>query len=137
MRFLNSFIILFLFVSCKTFGAASVPIVENGVLNLSNWDFAKDGIVKISDGSVSGLSPTYYDKENDSAEFYLKIILPESSNSLNNGFIAVSIPPIMSPYYFLINDNIELSNSYNYVAHWKVNYYDKSNILPVPEKKIN
>ncbi len=135
MNLLKISIVFFLFITCKTFGADSVPIVENGVLDISHWDFSKDGIIKISDGSVTGLNPTYYDKENDSAEFYIKVILPKGYNTTNQpDIIALSIPPLLSPYYFWINDNIELSNGYNYVARWKVNYYDKSNILPVPGK---
>jgi len=134
MRSLKSFIVFILMITCRVY-IHSMPVVENGVLDLSHWDFKKYGIIKITDGSGPCINPSFYDKKNDSADFYLKILLPESYKSSNaNGILALSIPPLLSPYYFWINDNIGLSNGYNYIAHWKVNYYDKSNILTVPSK---
>ncbi len=126
--------ILVLMIFCGNASADTMPFIEKGTLDLSHWDFNKDGIVKISDGPDQDLNPSYYDKENDSAEFYIKIILPEKGSSSNQAdSIALLIPPLLSPYYFWINDNIGLSNGYNYIARWKVNYRDKSNILPVPD----
>lgn len=135
LRFLKSAVVLIFIISGGAANAVSPPAAGKGVLDLSRWNFGKDGTVKISDGSAEGFEPAYYDKANDSAEYYLTIILPGNiDKSIQPGGLAISIPPILSPYYFWINDNIELSNGYNYIARWKVNYYDKSNILAVPGK---
>jgi DNA-binding CsgD family transcriptional regulator len=105
-------------------------MVENGILNLSDWDFKKGGVIKITDGSPINLKPSYYDRGNDTAVFDITVILPQiKESSYNQNSLALMIPPLISPYNLWINGNIALSNDYNYISHWNVQYRDRSNIL--------
>ena len=49
MKFIKIYILLLILVSvsCNSKKKTDIPVVKNGVLDLSNWNFEKDGNIKL------------------------------------------------------------------------------------------
>ncbi len=131
MKIIKKLFLLIFVLSARIF-SQTTPFVENGKLDLSGWNIDRDGIIRIEDRSGENLKPSFYDKENDTAAFDITIILPQNNNkSAEQRAFAFMLEPVVSPYNLWINENIALSNNFNYFSHWRIKYNIRSVILPL------
>ncbi len=127
MRLLNFFFVfLYIFIYCQVYGNKT-HVIENGVLNLSDWNFQRNGTVEFIP-FLEGTSARY-DKAEDSAIFDITIILPAAKTIYIPENLAVKIPPIDTEYCLWINDEIALSNRFDYINHWVDDYHRKTEII--------
>ncbi len=125
-------VFFFLFLISARFYGNGPPQVKNGILDLSGWNFERNGILKITDDSGLNLIPDSYDKEKDTASFSVTIMLPHGTAETEyRNSLALMVQPMVSPYNLWIDDKIALSNDYNYISHWKIKYNYRSVILPL------
>ncbi len=129
------FLMMFLlFFGCQKLSDGA-PEIKNGMIDLSQWNFDKNGIVKLTGEKGPNWEPYIYGKKEDTAFFYLIIHLSEfKSNDTASAILAFRIPAMNTPYRLWLNDALILSNSQSMSNQRRGEYYNYSQIVDFKKK---